>query len=378
MKHLSDFIVFSDDWGRHPSSCQHLMRRFLSENRILWVNSIGLRSPQISRYDLLRGFHKLASWMRPQQEPEKNLKIISLFSFPWNQFSSVRSWNKQIGFRALEKAIAKAGVEKPISLATVPNACDWMGRFGERLKIYYCVDDFSQWPGMNRKTILEMEKSLLGKIDLFVATSEKLYAEKKPKGIPSLLLPHGVDVKHFEQARSSFNEKEKKEWAPTIGYFGLMDERLDFDLITSLVTQRPHWKWVFLGPTQFFPRQLKEKKNVICRPSVEYSVLPEHLKAIDILFLPYKINSLTQALNPLKLRECLATGKPVVSVPLPEVTPYAEWVQIGKDSQQILASLDQLVLNYFQWNSQKQIQRVAKEDWEMRAKTLADQIEALL
>ena len=378
MKHLSDFIIFSDDWGHHPSSCQHLMRRFLPENKILWVNSIGLRSPQISRYDFFQGIHKLSNWMRPYQEPEKNLKLLSLFSLPWNQFSSVRFLNKQMGLRALKKAILKAGLEKPITLTTVPNACDWVGELGERLKIYYCVDDFSLWPGMNLKTVLQMEKTLLKKIDLFVATSEKLYEEKKPKGIPSLLLPHGVDVEHFQQARAPFDEKDKKNWTPTIGYFGLIDQRLDFDLIASLVSARPHWKWVFLGPLQFFPQNLKKKKNVVCLPPVDYSFLPEHLRPIDILFLPYKVNSFTQTLNPLKLRECLATGKPVVSVPLSEVIPYADSIQIGKNAEQILTSLDALILNYSHWNSQKQIQKIAKEGWESRAQTLADQIEALV
>lgn len=379
MKTLSDFIVFSDDWGRHPSSCQHLIKRFLPFNKVLWVNSVGLRTPTLSWYDLKRGFQKIKEWgHQPQEVVEPHLKRVSPFSLPWNQFGAIRSINKYLGCSILNKSIRAEGFKKTISLSTVPNACDWMGNLGESLKVYYCVDDFSQWPGMNRETILEMEKVLLSKIDLFVATSENLMQTKRPENIPALLLPHGVDLDHFKQASKQIDQEKRECAFPTIAYFGMLDERLDFDLIDFLVKQRPQWNWLFLGPHQFFPKELSQKKNIFIRPSVEYDELPHALRAVDLLCLPYKTSLLSQSLNPLKLRECLATGKPIVSTPLPEIEKYSEVLFIGKSPEEILQHLEDVIQNFDQWNSQKQVEAIASETWEARADLLAEKIEDLL
>ncbi len=375
MKNLCDFIVFSDDWGRFPSSCQHLMKRFLSQNKVLWVNSIGLRSPSLSAYDLKRICQKLKEWGKSTQEHEiDNLDIVSPISLPWNQFNGIRKFNKSLGINALSKKINSLTSTKRVSLATVPNACDWIGNLDESLKVYYCVDDFSKWPGMDKKTILKMEQELLNKVDLYVATSKKLYDRKDIPNIPKLFLPHGVEVEHFS---NSSNKVETNSF-PSIGFFGMLDKRLDYELISALSEKRSHWKWVFMGPKQYFPKNIEKRANISVFPPSSYEELPLELKKVDILFLPYKMNDLSNALNPLKLRECLATGKPVVASPIPEVVKYKKWLKLGGTLEEWLHSMDEVVAGYKKWNSQKQINEMKQESWESRADTLAQKIEKML
>lgn len=375
---LGDMIVFADDWGRQPSSCQHLMKRFLPNNRVFWVNSIGLRSPKLSKYDFIRFLGKLKSWSLPESVSETNLKVISPVSLPWNHIEVIRKMNKAFGLSKLKRVTEAKGSLKRISLTTVPNACDWVGNLGESLKVYYCTDDYTLWPGAHRETVIAMEKELLSKIDLFVGVSEKLIELKKPKGIPSLLLPHAVDSTHFQQALKPLSPEERLFSFPAIGFFGTIDERIDFELVQFLAEQRPDLTLVFIGPLQYFPESLKRKKNIRFLPQSDYMSLPNTLRQLDLLFLPYKVNPLIQQSNPLKLRECLATGKPVLAVSVSETQKYADDLKVGQNKEQILDFLKEILEDYSSWKSDKQIQRMNEETWEDRAMILAEKIKELL
>lgn len=372
------FIVFSDDWGRHPSSCQHLMTQFLHKNQILWINSIGLRSPQFSFYDFLRALEVLKRWTKPLVHIEKNLWVFSPFSLPWNRIPAIRRWNKKIAIRQIKRVIGKIGLKRIVSLTTDPNICDWIGELGEDLKIYYCVDDFSEWPGMNRELILEMETKLLLKIDLFLATSQRLFDIKKPTDKPALLIPHGVDVQHFKKAYNEGGFHSQKVPPLSIAYFGVIDERLDYDLIHYLVQKRPKWTWVFLGPLITCPKELRKEQNFRFIPPVSYSKLPEALRSYNLLILPYKLNQLTESINPLKLRECLATGKLVVSSDIPEVRVFSDIVKIGKTKEDFLNILDVFAGGKERPDPHKQWERLKGETWQSRAEKLSNKIQELL
>jgi glycosyltransferase involved in cell wall biosynthesis len=370
-----DFVVFSDDWGRHPSSCQHLMKRFLPQNRILWVNSVGLRQPSLSVYDLRRGFEKLNEWRRPFVQAEKNLWVYSPVSLPWNTLPVVRRWNRQVGLNGVRKILKRLGFSKPISLTTVPNACDWIGELGETLKIYYCVDDFSEWPGMKRKSILDMEKDLLSKVDLFLATSKKLLESKKPSTEQALLLPHGVDLDHFKQAYSGIEFSGQGDSPPHLGYVGVIDERLDFDLLLYLIHERPKWIWIFVGPVMSCPRELRRSENCRFLPPVSYAELPNALRSLDGLLMPYKVNRLTETINPLKLREYLATGKPVVATQIPEIGMFSDLLSIASSKEEFVKRIEEIIQNKSRVKPKDRWKRLESESWESRAEILSQEIE---
>lgn len=372
-----NIIVFSDDWGRFPSSCQHLISRFIPDNRILWVNTVGLRSPQANQYDIKRIIEKLLSWFKPAVKKENHLTVINPVLLPYNQINWVRKFNQRAGLRSIRKAMKKLQFRDPIVLTTVPNAVDFVGALGEALSIYYCVDDFSEWPGMDKFFILEMESELKDKVGLYAATSEKLY-ERRPKNIPSLYLPHGVDYGHYEPTRNSCQELHDVSGnRPVLCYFGVIDERLDEELIETVFRKRPLWKGVFVGPKMSFPDKLKKLPNISLMGPVTYKQLPYLLREMDILILPYKINRLTEAINPLKLRECMATGKPVVTVKLPETEKYSNAIFIAENQESFLEALDKAAFGLKHWNAQKQLKAILNESWENRAQLLSEEIEKL-
>ncbi|NNE44570.1 MAG: glycosyltransferase family 1 protein, partial [Gemmatimonadetes bacterium] len=111
------FVVFSDDWGRHPSSCQHLFRRVAPKNRVLWVNTIGTRTPTLSPADLKRAAGKLREWTRREavrgEGPPPPVEILRPFMTPFDRNRLLRRWNADLLTRAVSRAVASGGYDSP-------------------------------------------------------------------------------------------------------------------------------------------------------------------------------------------------------------------------------------------------------------------------
>jgi len=372
-----DFIVFSDDWGRHPFSCMHLMRQFLPCNRILWVNTVGMRLPGFTVYDFKRSIEKIGSWLgksTSKEEIPNNLTIISPVTIPFSTIRQVRLFNKRSVIWKVKKEMERLGFQNPILLATLPNAVDYVGDLGEIFDVYYCVDEFSKWPGVLKNLVEKMEKELIAKADLIVATSEELQRIKRKDSIPTHLLPHGVDLNHFRKSRTLepaplFKNLRK----PVIGYFGLFDERTDLDLIDYMARNRPEWTFAFIGPKKVGAENLSKDKNVFFFPPVPYQELPRYLSGIDVFIIPYKLDELTKYINPLKLKECLAAGKPVISTPLPEVLKLREAVEIAYTREGFLDQISEALSKPFNQSAADKV--LEGEDWSFKAEEISQYIE---
>ena len=324
METIADFIVFGDDWGRHPSSCQHLIGKVAARHRVLWVNTIGLRPPRWNVYDFNRGLEKVSGWVGQTRSKHQmygpvigsGLHVYSPVSTPINSTSFFRRLNAGLMIRGIRREMDRLGIRQPISIAGVPNVADVVGHLGEKMVVYYCYDDFALWPGVAKDTVLDMERTLLQKADLVLATSVELQKSKQGARGPTRLFPHGVDVEHFSQCadpRLSVADDLAHVMKPVIGYFGLVDERIDYDLLKSIALAHPEWTVVLLGPIQANISALSKIPNIHLVGKVSYTDLPRYVKAFDVCVMPYVVNELTNSLSPLKMREYLATGKPVVS-----------------------------------------------------------------
>lgn len=347
-----DFIVFSDDWGRHPFSCQHLMEYFLPYNKVLWVHTIGLRTPRLSWYDAKRSVEKLLSWLRPGPKTDRgetsdalppNLRIVSPVMVPFNNIAAVRAWNRASVVRSVTEAMQAWGMCSPILLATLPNASDYLGLLGEKIAVYYCVDDFVHWPGMNQPELVHgMEQALLKKADLVVVTSQALRETRQGPKAPAKLLTHGVDLRHFFRGDTAKEPPEalRELRSPVIGFYGLLDGRLDVRLIQELLERKPDWNFLFIGKSLISLESLEKYPGFHHIPHVAYEVLPDYAACFDVAIIPYLVDERTVSVNPLKLREYLATGKPVVSTPLPEAANLAPEVRIGKDAGEFIREIE--------------------------------------
>jgi glycosyltransferase involved in cell wall biosynthesis len=378
-----DFLVFSDDWGRHPFSCQHIMKHFLPHNRLLWVNTIGMRNPRLTAYDIKRCLEKIHGWFSAKTQeddalPVDNLTVISPVMTPYNTIGPVRSRNRRSVIDAVRREMNTLGFNEPLLLTTLPNAADYAGSFDESAIIYYCVDEFTKWPGVNQKLVTDMEESLLAKADFVCASADELCTRKTRNGKRPMLLSHGVDYDHFAYGVRAPVENPHNIPHPIVGFFGAISSWLDFTLLASLAREKPEWSFVFVGPVDSDVSAISGFANVYFIGKVPYEKLPGYAALFDVALVPFVIDEMTINVNPLKLMEYLACGLPVVSTPLPEVAKYNGLVSVAATAEEFLKAIEHALASNSQQNREKRMNVAQTHSWSSVANTLSGAIESLL
>ena len=377
-----DFIVFSDDWGEHPSSCQHLFRQIAREHRVLWVNTVGMRSPRFSRADLdkaARKVHRMLksptpSYANLRNAPLPNLEVLQPPMLPLPGLRPARAFNDWSARRAVQAALLRRGMRDPVVVTTVPNACDVVARLGASRIVYYCVDDFAQWPGINHRIVRAMEQRLVDHADLLLATSETLRESLARSGKPTQLFEHGVDLETFGASPGPAHPRLAGLPHPRAGFFGLLDERLDGELLAAIAQQLPQWTFVLAGPRAAPIPSIQGRSNIVHLGPLPYQELPMFVAGIDVLILPYRVNEFTQTISPLKLNEYIATGKSVVSAPLREVAKREQYIRIALDSRDWEQALGDALKGDVNSRRHEAAAALANSSWRARAATMIDLI----
>jgi glycosyltransferase involved in cell wall biosynthesis len=247
---------------------------------------------------------------------------------------------------SLRRASKKLGFQKPITLTFLPSSADVVGSLGEELLIYYCVDEYSEFTGTDRIAMLQMESRLMEKSDLVVVSSNRLYETKRRHNPNTFLITHGVDVAHFRnacEASTALPEDCADLPRPVIGFFGLLADWVDLEIIRHMASSRPEWSFLVIGEIQTDTSALRALPNVRLLGRRSYQSLPSYCKVFDVAIMPFLVNELTLAANPLKIREYLAAGLPVVATPLPEVVKLNGLVHVARTSEEFLDRTEALL-----------------------------------
>lgn len=342
----NDIIYFSNDWDGDPLSKKHIALRLAQKNRVLWVNSTGNRNPTASVRDLRRAWKKLRQSFRGCRPVANNISVFSPLVIPFHGNRAARWLNRRLLRWSLGRACRKLGFQDPITWTFVPSSADVVGSLGERLVIYHCVDEFSKFTGTDETAILEMERGLMEKADMVVVSSSRLYETKHRYNPNTFLVTHGVDVAHFRSACLPATEAPSdcaELRRPVIGFFGLIADWVDLDVVRYLACAKPDWSLLLIGEVQTDTSALRDLSNVHILGRRSYQSLPAYCKAFDVAILPFVVNELTVAANPLKLREYLAAGLPVVATPLPEVLKLNGLVRMARTPGEFLHQIEALL-----------------------------------
>jgi glycosyltransferase involved in cell wall biosynthesis len=178
-----------------------------------------------------------------------------------------------------------------------------------------------------------MEKKLISRSTELVATSRQLFRKLEKIGKPTYLLTHGVDLNLFAGKTGAEHPCLAGIPKPRAGYFGLFDERSDQNVIAAVASQMPEFSFVFTGPTAIDAKALKRFPNIFFTGPVPYTDLPSLVSGLDVLFIPYLVNEFTESISPLKLKEYLVTGKPVIATPMAETILLEEYLTIVRTTQ---------------------------------------------
>ncbi|HEY3475351.1 MAG TPA: glycosyltransferase, partial [Anaerolineales bacterium] len=208
-----------------------------------------------------------------------------------------------------------------------PMALNFSRHLEPALTVYDCMDELSLFKGAPAQ-LQELERELISRADLIFTGGQTLY-EGKRKGHDNVyLFPSSIDAAHFEQARKEQTDPDDQADIPhpRLGFFGVIDERFDIELLQELAQARPNWQLVMLGPVvKIDPESLPKLPNIHYLGMKTYAQLPSYLANWDVALLPFALNDSTRFISPTKIPEYLAGGKPVVSTPIQDViNPYGK------------------------------------------------------
>jgi len=376
----ADLVVFGEDWGRHPSSTQHLVKRLAADRRVIWVNSIGLRRPRLGPADLKRIVQKLAAVVTggsrtgetSAREPvPANLTVVAPLALPWPG-NPLAAWlNRRLLGRQIGRAMAARGIARPVLWASLPTVVDLMGVFGERATVYYCGDDFAHLAGVDHRPVAAAETRLAARADRILAASPQL-AQKFPAA-KTLLLPHGADVALFATPAPPAPDLPD---GPVAGFYGSLSAWLDQDLLAAIARRLPHWTFLMIGEVRVPVERLTAVPNIRLIGPRPHAALPGYAQHWQASLLPFLDNAQIRASNPLKLREYLAAGRPVVSTPFPALDAYADLVAIAPDVDGFAAAIEHALAEPETRRAERR-DRVRSETWEARAAQVATLIDEL-
>lgn len=344
-----DILCFSHDWTGDPLSKTHLMRVLSKDNRILWINAIANRMPTTSSKDLSRIYKKLKAFTEPIREVEPNIFLLNPLAIPAYGNKTVVNLNQRSLVRQVKKAMRKLGFSNVINMVFNPAAGMIAGKVGEESLIYYCVDEYTAFTGSS--ALKEIEEELFRVSDLVVVSAEKLYDSKKQFNPNTHIIRHGTDWRHFRKALDD-STQIPAEIAnlpkPIIGFHGLLADWVDFELIKKTAEHFKDGSVVLIGKIAVDAEQkvkvLNDVPNVHFLGRKPYAELPAYCKGFDVALNPFAINELTLAANPLKVREYLAAGLPVVSTDIPEVRILPDCL-VGTDHDDFIAKIEDAIAN---------------------------------
>ncbi|MEZ5404558.1 MAG: glycosyltransferase [Bryobacteraceae bacterium] len=364
-------VYFGNDWfGENRTSSHHVARRLGRRLPLLYVSAPGLRAPKATGRDVKKLFRKLGQTLDLPTEIGPHMWHMTMPQVPFRRLPGMDAFNTASGSFLIRRAIAHLGFRDVLAFVLVPHAGPAAAAIGARLLVYYCTDDYAALPGVDKERVTRLDEDLTRRADQVFVTSPKLIESKIPLNPNSVFAPHGVDVELFSKASDPAFEPAPATAAlrhPVIGFFGVIGAWIDVPLLNFLAASRPDWTFLFVGMASTDLAGLDRLPNVVMPGPQPYEDLPRWAQAFDVAIIPYILNQQVLMANPLKLREYLATGKPVVSVSTPEIDRFAHCIRLAHNRDEFLAQIEAALEEGAAPRRAERQQAVASMSWDARA-----------
>jgi len=382
-----DIICFAgEDWWFHnPHSNLHLMREFAKQNRVLFVNSPGIRMPRLlgDRFAWRRLFGKLKSLAKFVRLAEENIWVFTPIAIPMiSGYGRSVSWiNERLLVWQLKLVMATLQFRCTILWVTVVVAKDAALRLKRKLGgylVYYCVDNVPAFPGVDGSYMLELEDELHRTADIAFYVNHALLKQNLLRNPLTFYTGHGVDYTHFAVAQTvslpvpvDMESIINASGGQVAGYMGEVNS-VDIGLIGFLANENPNISFVFIGEICESVEVLKSFPNVHFLGQKSYRELPAYLQFFAVCCLFYKTQSaFNNYRNPKKLLEYLATGKPVVSVAILELEYFSQYISIAQSYSEFELLLRRAIAEDSPIDRQRRIEFAEKQTWDAVAEGIA-------
>jgi peptidoglycan/xylan/chitin deacetylase (PgdA/CDA1 family) len=375
-------VCFAKDWEECPTSNNHVMRELARTHRVLWLNSIATRTPSLSSgRDLKKIVRKLRSFAAGPKRVAENMWVYTPLVLPLPHSKVAKKINERLLRMTVRWLTHKLKMEGFQLWSFLPNAASYAGKLGESLVVYYCVDDWAKFNYVDGERIAKEENRLVTSADIVFASATSLVADRRSLNAETHLARHGVDHALFSKAmdpRTAVPADVDALPRPILGFYGTLQDWVDFKLIRYLAERHPEWTIALIGPVLTDLSVLKGLGNVHLLGRKPHSELPNYCKAFSVGIIPYIINARVLHVNPLKMREYLSAGLPVVSTPLPELEDYRRYCAIAGTPEEFEHAIQQALREDSTESRRERSEAMRLETWEHAAARIVTQVRRVL
>jgi len=305
---------------------QHLLSRFARTSRVFYIEEpmYGGEVPQLTISPREHGLSVVVPRL-PRDLPEAS--------------------QQRALAELIDELIARESITAFIAWYYTPMALPWTRHLEPIALVYDCMDELSLFRGAPQ-AMVERERELIALADIVFTGGTSLYEAKRARSDNVHCFPSSVDADHFRQARIRHQDPADQAGIPhlRLGFAGVIDERMDVELLAELASARPDWHLVLVGPVvKIDPDLLPQLPNIHYLGANQYAELPLYMSGWDVALLPFALNESTRFISPTKTPEYLAAGLPVVSTPIRDVvSPYgvAELAQIGRTAEEFVEAVE--------------------------------------
>lgn len=337
------------DWQSHRQRPQALMASFAEQgHRVLYIDNLGTRMPRPA--DARRVLRRLANWLRtsrrsPARE-DRGVKVDSPVVLPLQHLTPVRWIGRVTLARRLRRRVPTT---RPLVIWTylpLPVISDVARALDADLLVYDWADDAAEHvltrSKQHRRRISRWEDEMAGRADLLLVASAELLRRRGSPNHRTFVVPHGVQSVNDDGGPLLPIVAGSRH--PRVGLIGSISEWIDIGLLDRLAEARPGWSFIMVGPIKTKVDRLRRRQNVILTGERPYEEIPTLLSSLDAAVVPYRVAPAIEAASPVKLREYLAFGLPVVSVDIPEVRPFVPPVEVASGPNEFLDALERAVV----------------------------------
>jgi glycosyltransferase involved in cell wall biosynthesis len=341
---------------------QHLMTRFAKERRVFFFEE------------------PIFDAAEPELRVSRDQNVYVCVPHLPRDLSSAEI-TRELG-RLLFQLQSNAQIDAPVMWYYTPMALDFARDLTSSAIVFDCMDELSAFRGAPPE-LLKREAELLKRADLVFTGGQSLYEAKRDRHRRVFAFPSSVDVPHFVSARRQKRDPEDQAALPhpRLGFFGVVDERMDLELLDAVASARPEWALVILGPcVKIDPASLPRRPNIHYLGMKKYEELPAYLSGWDVALLPFARNESTKFISPTKTPEYLAAGRPVVSTSVRDVVrPYGEQelVQIADSPSEFVQAIERALQPATQAWAEKVDRLLSEMSWDRTWLEMSSLIESV-
>ena len=375
-----------DPWDDIWRNRHQIMSRLARQNLVIYVE------PRPYLRQVLAGLRQ--GLIRVSQMGSRTREVmpgLHVYSPPlWAPISgreplaSLTRWARE---RDLEAAMRRLGAGQPILWLVRPDQADLPGRFGEKMCVYHIVDEYSGYGGLTqerRQAVLQREQRLIARADVVFVTSPALLQSKGRYNPNTHLVPNAVDYEAFSRALEDPTLPADLEALPRprVGYVGAVNDKVDFALLSELARRHRDWSVVVVGPWAVREDAnapvLRQEPNVHFLGKQDVARVPHYIKGLDICLMPYKLDEWTRSIDPLKLYEYLAAGRPVVSTAIPAAQPFGAWISIAVEGDGFISAAETALAQDSAAARVARRAEASRHSWDSRVNVISEQLAAFL